>query len=372
MMILRSILAAVLAALLADSVGRAEDGEIRWKKEQAATYLDEREKVWFEFPGAARGERETKTACISCHTVFPYALARPVLRRLSSSAGPSEYEQKLLTQIKMRVDHWKELDTSKYGLPYDFSEQKKKESWGTEAVLNSVILAHDDQYQGLAAPNEATKQALQNLWKVQVRIGRDKGSWDWLNFGLEPWESPGGRYYGASLAAIAVGTAPDYYRPGTNPALDAQVQLLRGYLKDQLADQNLFNRTWALWASTKLDGVLTADQQKATIGQLLSKQGTEGGWSLSSLGTFARKDGTAQETASDGYATGLVLHVLQLAGMPKDNVKIAKGLAWLRANQQATGEWRGYSMNKKRDPSTHVGKFMTDAATAYAVLALSH
>jgi len=34
--------------------------------------------------------------------------------------------------------------------------------------------------------------------------------------------------------------------------------------------------------------------------------------------------------------------------------------------------WQGVSVNKKRDPASHPGKFMSDAATAYAVLALSH
>jgi hypothetical protein len=68
----------------------------------------------------------------------------------------------------------------------------------------------------------------------------------------------------------------------------------------------------------------------------------------------------------------LVLHILQTAGLTKDNAKIAKGLTWLASNQTPTGAWRGFSVNKKRDPATHVGKFMSDAATGYAVLALSH
>jgi hypothetical protein len=47
------------------------------------------------------------------------------------------------------------------------------------------------------------------------------------------------------------------------------------------------------------------------------------------------------------------------------------GLAWLRANQAAGGEWRCVSLNKNRDPAAHPGKFMTTAATAFAVLALN-
>ena len=38
----------------------------------------------------------------------------------------------------MRVANWKKLDTAAFGLYYDLSDRKKQESWGTEAVLNTV------------------------------------------------------------------------------------------------------------------------------------------------------------------------------------------------------------------------------------------
>jgi squalene-hopene/tetraprenyl-beta-curcumene cyclase len=138
-----------------------------------------------------------------------------------------------------------------------------------------------------------------------------------------------------------------------------------------VSNQNLYNRAFALWAAAKLDGVLPADQQKKVIGELFAKQQDDGGWSLPSLGAFVRKDGTPQETASDGYATGLVVCVLETAGVSKEDSRLARGLTWLRTHQTANGGWQTSSVNKKRNPATHVGQFMSDAATAYAVLALS-
>ncbi len=237
--------------------------------------------------------------------------------------------------------------------------------------MNSLVLAFDDQYQGRRLADPATKAALAHLWQVQTTSGSDKGSWDWLNFGLEPWETTSSRYFGATLAALAVGTAPAYYKPGTNADLDAKVALLQSYLGEHLPNQNLNNQIWLLWASSKVPNLLTALQRQTIIDAAFHTQQKDGGWSLSSLGTKS-PSGFVPDAHSDGYATGLVLHVLQEAGLKKRDVRIASGLAWLRSNQRSNGAWPANSVNRKRDPNSHVGKFMSDAATAYAVLALSH
>src|SRR5262249_13871925 len=158
-------------------------------------------------------------------------------------------------------------------------------------------------------------------------------------FNYEPWESPGGRYYGAAMAAIAVGTAPGYYRPGADATVDGHVALLRSYLRERQGAQNTFNRIWLLWASHNLEGLLAPEERDAAIGELLNSQQADGGWRLASLGEFQRKDETAQASASDGFATGLVLHVLQTVGVQKDNPQVGKGLSWLKANQGGSGAW---------------------------------
>ena len=368
---LRFCLALFLGALLVRPATPAGE-PAGWKIEKAAKYLDNRGKAWFEFSSADRGEGATKTSCISCHTLFPYALARPVLRKLAGKNTPTDTEKKLIDQTRKRVEAWADLDAPAFGLLYAFSDQKKKESRGTEAILNAVILSFDDSYQGRMTLSDATKQAFDNLWTIQIQAGGDKGSWDWLDFRMEPWESKGARYYGAALAAGAVASAPGYDKATADTGLDGKVELLRGYLKGKFANQNLYNRAWALWAASKLDGVLTPEERNQVISQLLAKQLDDGGWSLPSLGAFVRSDGTPQDTSSDAYATGVILHILQTAGVAKDDPKVAKGLSWLRTHQADTGEWQGVSVNKKRDPSTHIGKFMSDAATAYAILALGH
>ena len=150
------------------------------------------------------------------------------------------------------------------------------------------------------------------------------------------------------------------------------MQLLREYLARQRDSQVLINRVTLLWASTKVSGLLTPAQQKSIIDEALSKQQADGGFSLSSfVGAWKRRDATPLETKSDGYATGVVVFVLQQTGIRRDQPQLNRALNWLMLNQDKTeGRWLAYSLNKQRDLSSDAGRFMSDAATAYAVLAL--
>jgi squalene-hopene/tetraprenyl-beta-curcumene cyclase len=152
------------------------------------------------------------------------------------------------------------------------------------------------------------------------------------------------------------------------------MKLLREYLVRDRESQILMDRVILLWASTKVPGLLTPTQQKSIMDEALSKQQADGGFSLSSfVGAWKRHDGTPLETRSDGYATGVVTLALQEAGMKRDEPQLKRGLTWLMLNQdKAEGRWLAYSLNKQRDLSTDVGRFMSDAATAFAVLALQH
>jgi len=204
-----------------------------------------------------------------------------------------------------------------------------------------------------------------------MKTGPDTGAWTWLNFKMEPWESPNSPYYGASLAALAVGTAPARYADSAE--IQEQVTALRGYFARQHGSVSLLNQLMGLWASSQLPGLLAEPQRQSTIDLLRARQHEDGGWSTSELGSYTRSDGSESDTRSDGYATALAVLAAQAVGVSPADPQIAKGLTWLRRNQdRETGRWIAVSPNKQRDPASDAAKFMSDAATAYAVLALTY
>ena len=170
--------------------------------------------------------------------------------------------------------------------------------------------------------------------------------------------------------ALATGWAPESYRKSS--AIQPNLRSLRAYLKREYSSQPLVNRIVLLWASKNLPGLLNAKQQREIIDSVVERQRPDGGWSLSTLGSWTRSDNTAQETVSDGYATGLITLALKNTSAKRNASAIASGRNWLEQHQnKENGSWQAYSLNKKRDLSTDVGHFMTDAATGYAVLALA-
>ncbi len=362
-----SLVTCILAAFLGASIFATDEpsstpGSASWSGKAAAAYLDGRMVWWMGWPVAAR---DHGTFCVSCHTVLPYAMARPALRAMLAEHAPSPPERRLLDSVTKRVRMWKDVEPfypdAKRGVP------KTAESRGTESILNGVILVGYDAPTGQLSPD--ARLALDNMWGEQLKTGEARGAWSWLQFHNSPWEGDS-QYFGAALAAIAVGTAPGDYR--SVPEIQDHMKLLREYLVHERASQILINQVMLLWASTKVPGLLTPAQQKSIIDAALSKQQADGGFSLSSfVGGWKRHDGTPLETKSDGYATGVVAFVLPQAGVNRDQPQLKKGLAWLRMNQDKTeGRWLAYSLNKQEDLASYTGHFMSDAATAFAVLAL--
>jgi squalene-hopene/tetraprenyl-beta-curcumene cyclase len=335
-----------------------------WSPKAAAAYLDQRSSWWMSWPKSAR---DHETFCISCHTAAPYALGRAALRSALGEPSASPNEQKILDNITKRVRMWKDVDPfysdQTSGLP------KTSESRGTEAILNALILASNDARSGRLSPD--TRLALDNMWALQLKTGDMKGSWAWLQFHNAPWEGDS-QFYGTSLAAVAIGTAPAGYK--SEPSIQAGLKLMTDWLRAGMDAQTPLDRVVLLWASARIPGLLTEAQRKLVVEQTLAKQRADGGFSTSSMvGSWKRRDNTPLDTRSDGYATGLVAFALKQAGAPETQEALQAALSWLAHNQNRDdGRWAASSLNKQRELESDAGRFMSDAATAYAVLALEN
>lgn len=293
-----------------------------YSPQKAASYLDAVGVNW---------TRERR--CVTCHTNMPYLMARPQL--------PGE-------------DGWKEV--RKF-----LADDVKKWATGAKPRGDAYVVATAAGLVFTDIPggklSDESKQALAKMWSTQ----RKTGEWSWLKCDWPPLEHDD--YYGAVLAATIVGYAPENYAQST----EAQEGLkrLKDYFKKTPAP-DLHHQAHLLWASVKLDGLMTADEKTATIQELKKRQREDGGWSLPSLGKYQRRDKSPNDpnAASDGYATGYVSYILKQAGVPATDASVSRGLNWLKQNQRESGRWFTRSLNNDRD------HFITNAGSAFAVLAL--
>jgi squalene-hopene/tetraprenyl-beta-curcumene cyclase len=304
---------------------------------RSAAYLDGVTLAWL---------RERK--CASCHTGFPYLLARPAL---ADSRAPALSEVRKF--LEGRVAAW---DRGGKGVGLLKGHGATKDTEGiTEVVATAATLACHDGQNGRLHP--LTRRALERMWQLQ----RKDGSWAWNKTRLAPLEHDD--YYGAVYAALGVGHAPEGYARSAE-AREGLARLKR-YLR-RTRPPDLHHRTWLLWASLKLDDLLTPAERRQTIADLLALQRADGGWSLPSLGRWKRLNGRPndRDAPSDGYATGLVVYVVRQAGVGATSEPIRRGVSWLKTNQRVSGRWFTRSLNADR------GHYISNAGTAFAVLAL--
>lgn len=281
--------------------------------------------------------RERK--CGTCHTNYPYLMARPALLRPNESAP---IHDEIRAFFENRVANW--------------DKDKQKPRWDAEVVATVVCLAINDAHSA-GKLHPLTRQALDRMFTVQ----KPTGGFEWLKCNWPPMEHDD--YFGALFAAVGIGAAPDNYAQSEKAR--AGLDKLRQYFKSN-PPPDLHHKAMLLWASQKLDGLMTQADQEAAIRELFAAQNGDGGWSLPGLGYMKRRDGSANDPeVSDGYGTGYVIYMLRQAGIPATDERIQRGVAWLKSHQRESGRWFTRSVNNDK------AHYITNAGTSYAVLALT-
>jgi squalene-hopene/tetraprenyl-beta-curcumene cyclase len=292
--------------------------------ERATRYLDSASLSW-----------QKDHNCFACHTNFAYLYARPLIDAKSPAHQTVRKALEDLVEIR-----W----------------EKSKPRWDAEVVASAAALAFNDAAT-TGKLHATTKKALDRMWTVQKK----DGGWSWLKCSWPPMENDD--HYGATLAAVALGVAPDDYRK--TELAQAGLTKMRGYFEKN-PPENLHHKAMLLWGNSYLGDLLTAEKKQSYVEELLKTQLADGGWAGGGFGDWRRGDKTTQDkTASDGYGTGFAVYILRRSGLPKDHPAIDKGIAWLHANQRESGRW--WSRSLFRD-NQHL---LTNAGTAFAVMALA-
>lgn len=291
---------------------------------KAAHFLDSAALTW---------QKDRK--CFTCHTNFAYLYARPGI-----SADNTAHQQVRAFAEELVQKRWPDSGPR----------------WDAEVVAAAAALAFNDRAT-TEVLQPATRTALDRMWTVQ----KADGGWNWLKCDWPPMESDD--HYGVTLAAIAVGVAPEDYvqTPAAMKGLDG----IRKWLKAN-PPPTVHHEAMILWASSVVPDLLTEVEKQTIIGRLQTLQKSDGGWALASLGNWARGDDKQQDTEnSDGYGTGFVVYVMRQAGVSVESESIQRGVVWLKTHQRESGRWYTRSLFKDNH------HFISHAGTAMAVMAIS-
>jgi len=312
-----------------ESISGDEPLATLFSAKQAAIYLDRSSLTW---------QKEKK--CVTCHTNMPYMFARPALQSVQKDSGEVRefFEQ-------YRTVRWKKKGPS-----------ESQGFW--PIVVGAGLTFNDMQTTGELSP--VTRDVLDLLWTVQ----REDGGWKWPHCDYAPMEIDD--HYGVTLAALAVGMAPDGY--AETEAAQSGLANLRTYLKNN-PPKSLHHRAMIAWCSKRIDGVATNDDRAMTLEELMAIQLSDGGWSTAGFLTdwkgLERNDGEPLDTkTSDAYGTGLAIVISRELGTPANDPRLQKGIQWLLANQRKSGKWF------TRSPVNDAGNLISNTGSAFAILAL--
>ena len=307
----------------------------------ALSYLDAGAEVW-----------NRKYKCIGCHVNGSYLLLRPTLSRVAGA--PSTNTRDFFLQSLAPFMGKKEE------LLLVTGNRSAQVVWAAASLAS-----WDASITGTLSPE--TDATLRCMFRLQ----RENGAWPVPNC-WPPLQSDD--YQLATVAALAVGTAPGWLNNLKDPGVMSRLARLRDYLHGTVPPHD-YARVWLLWASTRLPDVLEPDSRAAILELVWKRQHQDGGWALRDFAApRAWGDGTRGDqleaepdyssAASDGHMTGLAVCVLRDAGVPATDPRIQKAVNWILKNQRKSGRWWSRSLN------TQTYHFLTYSATCFALAAL--
>ena len=201
----------------------------KFSAKKAAQYLDR----------AALNWQKTKK-CATCHSNLFYMMARPALSTIQPDSG----------EVR------------------SFYEDYRKVRWEKKApsvaqgfwpiVVGTGLTFNDAQTTGKLS--NVAREVLDIMWTVQ----REDGGWEWPDCDYAPMEIDD--HYGATIAALTVGCAPDGY--AETPQARAGLEKLRKYFENN-PPKSLHHRAMLAWCSVRLDGITTQAQRDKTLAELL-------------------------------------------------------------------------------------------------------
>jgi squalene-hopene/tetraprenyl-beta-curcumene cyclase len=313
----------------------------------AARYLDDGAIAWTREKG-----------CIACHTSGAYLLARPML---SQQLGKPN--QEVLAEFIRTIPEEVPATREENGVTY--APLVERAVWRTAALVQ-----WDKHVSGKVS--EHTDRALRNLLLQQSSHGgfyaRGEVEIPYVTTDFE-----------LTLHAVrALVDAPGWLDTVTDPDLLARIDRLKTFLRNS-EPRNDYERVLRIELATLMPELVTPDVRAAAIELLWSKQRADGGWSTRSMSeienwrtpmsdtvvNLIRGLPDAADPESDAYMTAFAIMLLRQSGVPADDERIRRGVAWLKREQRASGRWWMHSLYRG---NYH---FTTYIATAKAMQALA-
>ena len=287
----------------------------------AKKYLDDGAHYWVR-----------ERSCVACHSTGVYMAERPALTTLLGK--PS---------VEVHDDFVKSV-TDKIGPP-EIRDGVKYWGASIQSVWRSSGLAAWDKHVS-GTLSEHTDRSLRHTLQCLADEGFIKT--------IDQVEIP---YITTDFeltvqAARAIANAPGWLSAVSDADNLERIARMKQYLSKH-APINDYEHAVKLQLASLMPELVSQEQREASIAMLWRQQLADGGWSTRRMSdimhwhkkmdpkvvSMIQSEPDAANPESDPYMTAFAIVLLREAGVPDTDIRIQKGIQWLKQNQRESGRW---------------------------------